>query len=94
MPYFQIEGKSIFDQLRQPKFHLLTFTDGETRREDTLLRPDIVDHHVVPLYPHVAEIFGSQKSFKVFLRPDNHIALLTTDLSSIPIDSYLRKLFP
>ena len=94
MPYFQVEGNSIYDQLHEPKFHVLTFTDGETKHGETLIRPEILDHHVVPLYPHVAEIFGSQKSFNVLLRPDNHIALLTTDLSSRPIDSYLRKLFP
>lgn len=30
MPYFEIEGKSIYDRLRAPKFHLLTFSNGET----------------------------------------------------------------
>jgi 2-polyprenyl-6-methoxyphenol hydroxylase-like FAD-dependent oxidoreductase len=30
MPYFEIDGKSIYDQLHAPKFHLLTFSDGAT----------------------------------------------------------------
>ncbi len=30
MPYFLIDGKSIYDKLREPKFHLLTFSDGES----------------------------------------------------------------
>ena len=33
MPYFEIEGKSIYDRLRAPKFHLLTFSSGETMGE-------------------------------------------------------------
>jgi 2-polyprenyl-6-methoxyphenol hydroxylase-like FAD-dependent oxidoreductase len=28
MPYFLVDGKSIYDKLREPKFHLLTFSDG------------------------------------------------------------------
>ena len=94
MPYFLIEGQSIFDQLREPKFHLVLFSDGQTQRDKISIRPDLLDHHVIPLYPHVGEIFGSKKSFNVLLRPDNHIALLTTDLSARPITSYLSKLFP
>jgi 2-polyprenyl-6-methoxyphenol hydroxylase-like FAD-dependent oxidoreductase len=94
MPYFLIEGQSIFDQLRAPKFHLVMFSDGVTKHEEISFRPELLDTQVVPLYPHVAEIFGAEKSFNVLLRPDNYISLLTTDLSARPITSYLSKLFP
>lgn len=30
LPYFEIDGKSIYEQLHTPKFHLLTFSNGET----------------------------------------------------------------
>lgn len=94
MPYFLIDGRSIFDQLREPKFHLVRFSDGESEPEEIKFRPELLDQHVIPLYPHVSEIFGSKKSFNVLLRPDNHIALLTTDLSARPITNYLSRLFP
>jgi len=29
MPYFLVDGSSVYDQLRAPKFHLLTFSNGE-----------------------------------------------------------------
>jgi len=100
MPYFLLDGRSIYDQLRAPKFHLLTFSDGqgdsgaEVRDEVETRYADLVDYHVVPLYPGVAEIFGRDKSFNVFLRPDNYIALISTDCSSRPLSKYLDKLFP
>ena len=94
MPYFLIEGKSIFDRLRAPKLHLVTFSDGESKPEEISVRPELLDHQVIPLYPNVSEIFGSQGSFNVLLRPDNYIALLTNDLSARPVTSYLSKLFP
>jgi hypothetical protein len=30
MPYFEVDGESVYDQLRAPKFHLITFSNGET----------------------------------------------------------------
>ncbi|MEO7971243.1 MAG: FAD-dependent monooxygenase [bacterium] len=29
LPYFEIDGKSIYDRLREPKFHLLAFSNGD-----------------------------------------------------------------
>ncbi len=75
MPYFLVDGVSVYDRLRAPKFHLLTFSDGQSGVGDHFSDRDrelpgieskyahLVDHHIVPLYPHVAEIFGSNKSF-------------------------------
>jgi hypothetical protein len=94
LPYFQVDGRSIFDRLREPRFHLLTFADGkaEQRTEDLNGSFDsIVDRQTVPLYPHVAELFGVDKSFNVLLRPDNYIGLISQDPSFAPIEDYLKR---
>ena len=92
MPYFVVDGQSIFDKLRAPKFHLLTFSDGQTKIEG-LQAMDVVDTQTIPLYPHVTEVFGPSKSFSVLLRPDNHIALITRDHSLNKVTDYLERLF-
>jgi len=95
MPYFVVDGRSFFDQLRSPKFHLVSFSNREDERLDNAdeLSMDVLDHQVVPLYPHIAELFGVNDSFKVLLRPDNYIALISRGKSSQPFTSYLRNLF-
>jgi 2-polyprenyl-6-methoxyphenol hydroxylase-like FAD-dependent oxidoreductase len=96
MPYFLADGRSIYDRLHAPKFHLLTFSDGESDHQP--LREEIqseyarlVEHHVVPLYPHVAEIFGASQPFNVLLRPDNYIAFISTDTSANGLRAYLKQ---
>ena len=97
MPYFLVEGKSIYDKLREPKFHLLTFSDGagdyqtETN-EVTRNWGHILDHYVVPLYPQVTEIFGVRKPFTVLLRPDNYIGLISTETAPSRVIAYLKHL--
>jgi hypothetical protein len=96
MPYFLIDGKSIYDRLREPTFHLLTFSDGQsdyqtTRDEIESLHTRLVDYQVVPLYPHVAETFGADKSFSVLLRPDNYIAYISHETSSSELSEYLNE---
>jgi 2-polyprenyl-6-methoxyphenol hydroxylase-like FAD-dependent oxidoreductase len=77
-PWFMIDGKSDFDQLREPKFRLITFSDGqETAVEtnfDTL--PEWIEHRSFPLYPHIMDMFGSKHTFTVLVRPDNYIAFI------------------
>ena len=93
LPYFLVEGRSVFDMLREPKFHLLTFVDGkdEGKSEDLSESFDaIVDRQTVPLYPHVAELFGVDKTFNVLLRPDNYIAMISHESSLAPIQDYLK----
>ncbi len=97
MPYFLIDGESIYDRLREPKFHLLRFSDGTTGGDaiETKANGDwasTLDHHTVPLYPSVAEHFGTEASFQVLLRPDNHIALIASGHSEKPVNEYLAKL--
>jgi 2-polyprenyl-6-methoxyphenol hydroxylase-like FAD-dependent oxidoreductase len=91
MPYFQIGSESIYDRLHQPKFHLLVFSDGQLEGESDEQNDyqelkmgveneyaDWVDFNVFPLSSHVADLFGRQESFAVFLRPDNYIGFLSS----------------
>lgn len=96
MPYFLVEGESIFDRLRQPKFHLLIFSDGESDYQtiqDEIKKDynDLIDFHVIPLYPHVEELFGTNKPFQVLLRPDNYLAFLSPDTTLKDLRAYLEQ---
>ncbi len=95
MPYFLVNGENIYDRLRKPKFHLLVFSDGQQDYECLKLELDeyanCIDFHVIPLYPRVVEIFGSHQPFKVLLRPDNYIALLSPDCSLDALKAYFNK---
>lgn len=93
MPYFEIEGGSVYERLTEPKFHLLTFFDGQNQPQISESElPDFVDFHQIPLYPNIAEIFGADESFTVILRPDNYIGLLSIDISAEKSREYLDKI--
>lgn len=97
MPYFEIDGASIYDQLREPKFHLIVFSDG---RENDLKAGsefeekyvDLLDTHVIPLYPDVARIFDSETSFFLLLRPDNYVGLISNGNASEEVTIYLERI--
>ncbi|WP_338868062.1 FAD-dependent monooxygenase [Spirosoma sp. SC4-14] len=94
MPYFRIEGTSLYEKLKAPLFHLLIFSDGQNPfkelQEAILSRyATLIDINIIPLYPSVVAIFDTQKPFLVLLRPDNYIGLITTELSSERIFNYL-----
>jgi 2-polyprenyl-6-methoxyphenol hydroxylase-like FAD-dependent oxidoreductase len=96
MPYFPVEGQSIYDKLQEPKFHLLTFSDGQSdyrkERDDIESRhAHAVDYHVIPLYPHVAEVFGTSEPFNVLLRPDNYIGFISPQTSTSRLGLYLDQ---
>ncbi len=94
MPYFIVGNESIYHRLREPKFHLLNFSDGQDVRSSAELSSqyaELADQHDVPIFPHVAAIFGTGKSFSVLLRPDNHIATISPDASLAPIENYLKR---
>ena len=96
MPYFEVEGASIYDKLHEPKFHLLTFFDGNAAapalpENFKTEYAGFVDFHVVPLYPNVAEIFGADKTFSILLRPDNYIGTISSDASFETIENYFKK---
>ncbi len=96
MPYFQIDGKSIYDKLHQPKFHLLFFSDIHSdfqslKTELEMEYAEEVDFNFVPLNTQTARIFGADKSFNVLLRPDNYIGFISQETSSGELRSYLNK---
>lgn len=96
MPYFLINGESIYDKLHQPKFHWLVFSDEQNdyqalKAELKNKHANLVDLNLVPLQSHVAEIFGANKSFHVLLRPDNYLGFISQGASSDEISAYLNK---
>lgn len=97
MPYFLIDGQSIYDRLREPKFHLLVFSDDESeaRNPGGVLgeaRSRFVDYQVLTLDERVREAFGTDKPFSVLLRPDNYIGFISPEISSEGPRAYLNKL--
>jgi 2-polyprenyl-6-methoxyphenol hydroxylase-like FAD-dependent oxidoreductase len=97
MPYFLVEGQSIYDRIRQPKFHWLVFpgTQDDFRAVKAELEnqnPEFVDFNVIPLHPQIAEVFDTNQSFSVLLRPDNYIAFLSTETSLKRVKTYLKEL--
>jgi hypothetical protein len=97
MPYFLVEGQSIYTKLHQPKFHLLIFSN--TPSDYDVLRTELetwdtklVDFNVIPLDPHVVEVFGKNQSFSVLLRPDNYIAFILTEASLNQVKAYFKEL--
>lgn len=98
IPYFTLANGSIYDELHEPKFHWLTFSDNQ----DTTPRNGVereyaylMDFHTIPLSPCVTEIFSSSKPFHVLLRPDNYIAFIASEtaLSESHVKASLNKLF-
>ena len=97
MPWFEVDGASIYDRLREPKFHLVVFFDGKTEippmPSDVLTKWDkLIDSTVISLYPNVAEIFGRKESFFVILRPDNYIGMISNDLMPKAVRNYLNSI--
>lgn len=92
MPYFTVDGASIYEKLKSPTFHLLTFSDGQTETicESETLKDSFYDYNSFPLYPQIAELFGYKNSFSVLLRPDNYIAMITEENSLEKINEYLH----
>jgi 2-polyprenyl-6-methoxyphenol hydroxylase-like FAD-dependent oxidoreductase len=107
MPYFEIEGKSIYERLRAPKFHLLSFANGDeaqtmtgpTEGEGEIEQNEVgsyahlIDRHLIQLCPQVVKLFGADKPFSVLLRPDNYIGFISSDTSSSPLTEYFARLF-
>lgn len=94
MPYFVVEGESVYEKLKAPKFHLITFWDGETTIAAQSLSnefSDLVEGHTIAIYPRVAETFGTSRTFSVLTRPDNYIAAISHDASLAPIENYLKR---
>ena len=94
MPYFLNDGKSIYDSLRKPRFHLLTFGGEQTKdtaNEIERSYAGLVDYHNVQLTPQLTEIFGTDKPFSVLLRPDNYIGFISTGNASSGLTDYFEN---
>jgi 2-polyprenyl-6-methoxyphenol hydroxylase-like FAD-dependent oxidoreductase len=96
MPYFLVDGKSIYDKLRQPKFHLLVFSNAQSdfqplKTELESEYAELIDFNVIPFYPQLAEVFATNKSFNVLLRPDNYIAFISDETSLNRVKIYINE---
>jgi hypothetical protein len=94
LPYFLVDGQSIFDRLKEPKFQLLLFSqgNGDDFCEDFLSSyGHLADCHVVPLTARVSELFETEDEFCVFLRPDNQIAFISSEMSPGLVGQYLQS---
>lgn len=97
MPYFLVDGESIYDKLHKPGFHWLVFSDGHNdyqalRIELESQYADLVDFNAIQLDPHMIEAFGTSKSFNLLLRPDNYIGFISTESSLGRLRIYLNEL--
>jgi hypothetical protein len=96
MPYFVIDGQSIFDKLRQPKFHCLVFSESTSdfhafKTELEHHYAELVDFNFILLNPQLAQIFGTENPFSMVLRPDNHIGVIASETSQDKIKIYLES---
>jgi 2-polyprenyl-6-methoxyphenol hydroxylase-like FAD-dependent oxidoreductase len=97
MPYFLVDGESVYDKLHQPKFHLLAFSDGRSdyqglKAELEREYADWVYFNVIRLQPQVAEVFGADQPFSLLLRPDNYIGFISPKTSLEGLRAYLGEL--
>jgi hypothetical protein len=93
LPYFVIDGQSVFEKLKEPKFHLLLFSNTEQRAQcEEFARKfgNLADCHFIPITERVSEIFEREDEFSVFLRPDNHIAFMSSEVPPSIVGEYLQ----
>jgi 2-polyprenyl-6-methoxyphenol hydroxylase-like FAD-dependent oxidoreductase len=90
LPYFLIDGQSIFDKLKEPKFHLLVFSNSARQEACEQQFGDFVDCHVIPITDRVKEVFEKENEFSVFLRPDNYIAFMSSKITPPMVEEYLQ----
>jgi 2-polyprenyl-6-methoxyphenol hydroxylase-like FAD-dependent oxidoreductase len=96
LPYFLVDGKSIYDRLQQAKFHFLVFSSEPNnfhalKNELDGRYSELVDFNASSISPEVQEIFGTDKDFSVLLRPDNHVGFISSDISSGSVQDYLTR---
>ena len=97
MPWFEMDGKSIYDFLHKPLFHLVVFSDGKTEARQLLDQltqewTDKIDSHFFPLAPNISAKFGNSGPFLVILRPDNYIGMISDDFSPETLRQYLARI--
>jgi 2-polyprenyl-6-methoxyphenol hydroxylase-like FAD-dependent oxidoreductase len=96
MPYVLLDGKSIYEKLSEPKFHLLAFSSEPNKFQKFSNKlgnqySELLDFNVFTISPEVAEVFGTKDDFSVLLRPDNHVGLISSDISLSSFQRYLAE---
>lgn len=93
MPYFLVDGASIYDKLQEPKFHLISFTNDFqiTKNEIKGDYENVLDCQTLLLCSEVTTIFATDKPFTVLLRPDNYIGFIFSGISLDTLDIYLKQ---
>jgi len=96
MPYFSVNGTSVYDKLREPRFHWLRFSEaphaGQLAAPDLPEgRAELVDFESIALGPELKTLFGTNRDFSLLLRPDNYIGFISTDSSPDAVQSYLEQ---
>lgn len=89
MPWFEIEGASIYTYIYSPKFHLIVFGEGGITPANPQFE-EVMDTCNLPLTSEIAHIFGTNLPFLVLLRPDNYIGLISDKLTPEVINEYLN----
>ena len=89
LPYFLVDGASIFEKLKAPKFHLLLFGKGECGEFPNL--GELVDCHHISIDARISKIFGTENDFGLLLRPDNHIAFIASEMTPEKVADYFRR---
>ena len=94
MPYFLVDGESIYNKLSAPKFHLLVFSNSvhghlDLQREFGSKYNDSIDFNQIYLTPTIASIFGTNHPFRLVLRPDNYIGLIALEIALVNLENYM-----
>lgn len=95
LPYVVLDETGIYDRLREPKFHLLAFSNEESEYQGLKAKLEseyaaLIDFNGFQLNDDVVETFGADGTFIVFLRPDNYIGFISSKLSFGEVENYLR----
>lgn len=96
MPWLEVGGRSIYEYLRQPSFHLVIFSDGSVEIPPL---PDSLggnwqgrgDFNYFDLTDEVRDRFGSEVPFFLILRPDNYIGMISSEFDPEAVESYLQR---
>jgi hypothetical protein len=96
MPYFLISGRSSHDYLREPKFHLLVFANKADSYEAIRQAFEseyegFADLQFFALDERARGVFGTSEPFLLLLRPDNHVAFVSTEVSLARVQAYIEQ---
>jgi 2-polyprenyl-6-methoxyphenol hydroxylase-like FAD-dependent oxidoreductase len=79
MPYFEIDGQSIYESLKDPAYKLLYFGEAAMDFETAHSNIDLVKLN----FKNIPPIFKREKGFYILLRPDNYIAYVGNDSARV-----------